>query len=84
MYEKKEIGIIFPFHSGIFIFPRIHVEKKIKTDIFYSWYLSHYLEKKKTTRETTNGCFSNYGGPCVCACLCVYMSVCFFPENNTD
>ena len=47
MYEKKEIGIIFPFHSGIFIFPRIHVEKKIKTDIFYSWYLSHYLEKKK-------------------------------------
>lgn len=47
VYEKKETGIIFPFHSGIFIFPRIHVEKKIKTNIFYSWYLSHYLGKKK-------------------------------------
>lgn len=49
--EKKKIDIIFPFHSGIFIFPRIHVEKKIKTNIFYSLYLSHYLKKKKKQKN---------------------------------
>ena len=47
IYEEK-IDIIFPFHSGSLLFPRIHVEKKIKTNVFYSWYLSHYLKKTKT------------------------------------
>lgn len=82
VYEKKETGIIFPFHSGIFIFPRIHVEKKIKTNIFYSWYLSHYLGKKKKLGNYEWLFLELQWTLCVCLLMCIHECVFLSREQH--